>query len=450
MIVLLSWAPVDSPLYGWLFEYWGRYDGFKLGQSWEAAELLRLYVLLPVVLYGPPTLLMGLSFPILQRAVQDDPRTSGRKVGVLQAANIAGCVAGSLVVGLLALGRLGTAGTMRVLIASGLVFAGLGLHRYGRTPVQLALAGGLVVTLLALPGSDQLWARLHGQASPPLHLEEDATGVVAIMPEGEGRWFLSVNGTGNSRIPFAASHTLLGSIPALVHPAPRDVAIVGLGSGNTAWAAALRPETESVTVYEISSPQPRLLKRFTAAESPSRLRRFLRDPRIEMVIADGRHALERSERLYDLIEADALRPDSAFSGNLYSLEFFKRCARKLKPGGIMCTWAPTERVRRTFQAAFPHVLSTAWGQVLIGSHEPLPLDPQAWGQRLADPRVRAYLGSAEVADMVLAQLQRAVLLPPHESVRDLNHDLFPRDEFGRPQPETRPAGAGAGARDLPP
>ena len=48
-----------------------------------------------------PTVLMGFSFPILQRAVQDDPRTSGRKVGLLQAANIAGCVAGQPAVGLL-------------------------------------------------------------------------------------------------------------------------------------------------------------------------------------------------------------------------------------------------------------------------------------------------------------------------------------------------------------
>ena len=32
-----------------------------------------LYALLPLVLFGPPTFLMGASFPLLQRAVQDDP-----------------------------------------------------------------------------------------------------------------------------------------------------------------------------------------------------------------------------------------------------------------------------------------------------------------------------------------------------------------------------------------
>ena len=62
---------------------------------------------------------MGLSFPILQRAVQDDPRTAGHKVGILQAANIAGCVAGSLLVGLVLLDRIGTPGTVRGLLGVG-------------------------------------------------------------------------------------------------------------------------------------------------------------------------------------------------------------------------------------------------------------------------------------------------------------------------------------------
>ena len=57
--------------------------------------LLRLYALLPLALFGLPTLLMGLSFGALQRAVQDDPEASGRKVGLLQAANILGCTAGA-------------------------------------------------------------------------------------------------------------------------------------------------------------------------------------------------------------------------------------------------------------------------------------------------------------------------------------------------------------------
>ena len=52
--------------------------------------------MLPALLFLVPTVCMGFSFSILQRAVQDDPSTSGRKVGLLLTANLGGNVAGSL------------------------------------------------------------------------------------------------------------------------------------------------------------------------------------------------------------------------------------------------------------------------------------------------------------------------------------------------------------------
>ena len=92
---------------------------FRSGHDADRTSIVGLYVLLPFALFFVPTLLMGLSFPILQRAVHDDPATSGRKVGFLQAANIAGCAAGSLLVGLVALQHLGTPGTLRVMLGTG-------------------------------------------------------------------------------------------------------------------------------------------------------------------------------------------------------------------------------------------------------------------------------------------------------------------------------------------
>src|SRR5207302_2284653 len=121
-----------APGYRWFFDYWVRSSFFQLGVDWNWAALARLYLLLPLVLYGPPTFLMGLSFAALQRAVQDDPRLSGRRVGLLQAANIAGCVAGSLLVGLVFLGAVGTTGSLRLLMLAGLAFAAVETLYYGR------------------------------------------------------------------------------------------------------------------------------------------------------------------------------------------------------------------------------------------------------------------------------------------------------------------------------
>jgi predicted membrane-bound spermidine synthase len=412
--------------------YWRAYQFFALGQASDGAQVARLYLLLPVLLFGLPTAFMGFSFPVLQRAVHDDVRDSGRKVGLLQAANIAGCVAGSLLVGLLAVRALGTAGTVRALVLVGVVFAGLGWRRYGpvfAAPLLLVVALGV-----ALPGGEALWRRLHGLPpdGPRALFEEDATGVVALTeepPESHWRYRLSINGKGNSWLPFGGSHTVLGAVPAVVHPSPRRVAIVGLGSGDTAWAAACRPETESVTVIELSSPQPRILRRLLDLERFPNLQRLLDDPRVEIRIADGRQVLQSEPHTYDLIEADAILPAAAYSGNLYSLEFFELCARRLRPGGVVCTWAPTARVRATFTRVFPHVLAVGDGSVLVGSRSPLPPDPTAWLHRLDAATDYLGHGRAGVVRLRLLSIARAgapSALPP-------NQDLFPRDEFAVPE-----------------
>jgi len=425
-VIALTRLPPATPVYAWLVEYWGTYRFFRFGHANELAPVVHLYVVLPLFLFALPTVLMGFAFPVLQRAVHDAVRTSGRKVGALQAANIAGCVLGSLLVGLVALQQLGTAEALRLLTLVGLVFAAVGVRYHGR---RFALAAIVLVTLaMALPGSEELWRRLHGQTQPNERalFDEDATGVVALAARGPVRLRLSVNGKGNSWLPFGGVHTVLGALPAVIHPAPRQVAVVGLGSGDTAWAAGLRRETQSVSVFEISLPQPRILRRISEQQSLPELATFLADPRVAIRLEDGRRAFEAMRgEVFDAIETDAIWPESAGSGNLYSLEFFEACARRLRAGGLMCTWAPTPRVRTTFRSVFPHVLDVDSGVILIGSRYPIQIDRPAWDARLAASE--DYLGELRV-QAVREKLRN--LAPADGAIgADLNRDLFPRDEF---------------------
>jgi spermidine synthase len=438
-LALVVLAPPGTPLLRWLVAYWGQPDPFALGASWSLGPLLALYLAFPVALYGPPTVLMGLSFPILQRAVHDDPRTSGRKVGLLQAANIAGCVAGSLVVGLVLLSWLGTAGSMRLLMAVGVALAGLGIRAHGPRPLFVGAATALLALVVAFPRDDRLWERLHGAGSDTALVGEDATGVGAILKETPRLYRVYVNGKSHSWLPYGGVHTRLGAMPAVIHPAPTDVAIIGLGSGDTAWAVACRPETRGLTVFEISGPQPRLLERLSRVPTADpallgSLRSLLSDPRLRLRVADGRNAIEQEGAQYDIIQADALRPDMAFSGNLYSVEFFSGMARRLKPRGLMCTWAPTPRVRASFLEAFPHVIEIDHGQVVVGSREPIPLQRVQWRRRLESPAVAAYLGGPEITSRVLEHLQTADAARRDDSPLPsmLNLDLYPRDEFLSP------------------
>ncbi len=187
-----------------------------------------------------------------------------------------------------------------------------------------------------------------------------------------------------------------------------------------------------MTVFEIAAPERALLARLASRESLPELRSFLDDPRLAVRVADGRHAIALGAERYDLIEADALWPYAAYSGNLYSVEFFRTCARRLKPGGLMCTWAPTPRVVATFLAAFPHVVGPRNRSLLIGANEPIAIAPEAWRARLLSPAVASYLGPRRVEDLLAPLEKLRVVEAAPDDRPSLNDDLHPRDEFLAP------------------
>lgn len=432
-VAVLVALPPHTPVYRWLFEYWRHDSFFELGANWSVGGLLRLYALLPLALYGVPTFVMGLSFGALQRAVQDDPTTSGRKVGLLQAANIAGCTAGSLVAGLVLLERVGTADTLRLLLGGGaIVFLAVRALTGGLSRGLAVRAAAIAAVVVALPSTQALWQRLHGVTvdRPPSFIGEDASAVSGVVPGADGHWRVIVNGMPHSWLPFEGIHTLLGALPVLIHPAPDSVAVIGLGSGETTWAAACRPETRKLRVYEIAAQQPRLLREVTSVAPFVSLMDLLTDPRVVFTAADGRQALIRSSERYDVVQVDAMFRTSAGSGNLYSVEFFRLCASRLKPGGIVCSQKPSRRVGLSFAEALPYALD--FSNIVVGSNDPIVVDPGLWEARLDRPHVKRRF-SADAILGIRERLWAARPLRRNPRARiGLNRDLFPRDEFSTP------------------
>src|SRR4030095_5500587 len=84
---------------------------------------------------------------------------------------------------------------------------------------------------------------------------------------------------------------------------------------------------------------------------------MLAGPRYVRRVGDGRkYLLERDDR-YDIITVDTLRPTSAFSGSLYSKEFYELIDSHLNDDGIVAQWIPTPRVANTAAQVFPYMLA---------------------------------------------------------------------------------------------
>lgn len=420
-------ADTASPI----FDHLKSYEGFKALREMVTWRGFLILIVVPVFLMGLPTLLMGFSFGFLQRSVQSDLVALGRRVGWLQAANIAGAVLGALLTGFLLLDLLGTTGTLRLLAAAGGVFLWLAMP-----PRFLPRAAAVVTTAAAVaigPGPAQLWPRLHGTDAERSVFAEDSSGVALLRLEPDGIATVFAQGLGQSRLPFGGVHTVLGAIPVLIHPRPDRVAVIGLGSGDTTWSVGGRAETTRIDSVEIVAPALTVLHALARAYPYPGLGELLLDSRVRHHLTDGRAFLLRSEERYDVIEADALRPTSAYAGNLYSVEYFELLKSRLLPGGFAVTWLPTSRVLDTLVAVFPYVVVV--GEVGIGSERPIPFDVATIWERVKSPHTLAYYarGGVRLPELLQPYLERSprTFGPEFDRRRltDVNRDLFPRDEF---------------------
>jgi predicted membrane-bound spermidine synthase len=446
--IILLLSGLQGPPSTWLSAYLAQYDPLDVrGALLEGrAELLWLYLGIPAALIGPPTFLMGASFPMLQKVVQTDFARLGSRVGALMFANIVGSTLGAIITGWLSLRLLGTAGTLKATVLAAGTFAVVSLLLALRPPARrwrwaaasLLTAAALSALVAAMPGARPLWAGLHAVVPGRIVYGEDETGLSLLkLPEGAigGRTLVFMNGVGQSWLPYGDIHTVLGALPAFVHPDPRDVAVIGLGSGDTAFGIGGRHGIERITSIEIVRSQLATLRQFDSVLGYRGLKVLLEDPRIEHVTGDGRLYLMRTDRRFDIIEADALRPGSAYAGNLYSDRYFMLLRDRLKPGGLAVTWAPTPRVKNTFLKVFPHVLS--YGDVLLGSREPIDDRVDPIRARLADHRVRDYYAEAgvdirQLLDRYIAQPERYGENERRSASAEINTDMFPRDEFDLP------------------
>jgi spermidine synthase len=300
----------------------------------------------------------------------------------------------------------------------------------------LALSGGVVVAAYLVPSADVFWSRLHASSPDRTIAREDASGVVLLRDTSDGEsTHVFMSGISQSWLPYGSIHTALGALPAFVHPHPVRVAVIGLGSGDTAFAIGGRPETERIDSIEIVRPQLDALTTLNGQARYPALGRLLADPRLVHHFADGRALLRRRDARYDIIEADALLPRHAYAGHLYSVEYFRLLGERLTPGGFAVTWTPTERTRASLLAVFPHVLM--FRTIAIGSHAPIAFDRPAIESRLRDDFSRRYYAGGQVD--VEAALRPFLADEPvyygpgfdRRALTDVNRDLFPQDEFGR-------------------
>ena len=345
------------------------------------SELLRRGMLLSSLLIIPTSFCLGAAFPLALAIADTGSAAAPARFGLIYAVNTIGSVAGTLLAGFVLIPTVGLANTLAlaafslisaavIVLVAGAVDGGMRWVSYGLGAASILvmlfgpawdkalLASGVYLYAPFVPKTLDLETQL--KAGTLLYYKDGAPATVSVK-RLTGTTTLAVDGkTDASNRSDMLTQKLVAHLPLLLHPAPRDVAIVGLGSGVTVGAALSHP-VERVEVVEIS-PEVVEASRFFAAEN----HRALADPRTHLIVGDGRSHLLLSNRQYDVIISEPSNPWIAGVAALFTREFFEGVRARLKPGGLICQWAHTYTISAsdlrsiiaTFTSVFPN--GTAW------------------------------------------------------------------------------------------
>ena len=173
------------------------------------------------------------------------------------------------------------------------------------------------------------------------YYKEGAAGTVSVRRLG-GTRSLAIDGKVDaSNAGDMLNQRLLGLLPTLLHPEPRDALVIGLGSGVTADAILASGEVQRLDVVEIS---PEVVE--ASAHFERENRRVLQNPALRLLVGDGRSHLRLSGRQYDVIVSEPSNPWMAGVAALFTREFFEAARARLRSGGVFCQWAHTYEIAR--------------------------------------------------------------------------------------------------------
>jgi spermidine synthase len=416
-----------------------------------------------------PTILAGMTFPIVARLFTRGVYEVGSSVGTAYASNTLGAIVGALAGGFLLIPWLGVQHAINVgvainvLVGIGLIAADTALAppaRWAWGAAAAAVTGAAIalfpawdrhvvtsgVTIYAssyagLPRESMKREYMHKDAL--LFYREGATATISVHAHRYDDYrYLKTNGKVDSSYGDEPNMLLTGYLPLLYHPAAQRVVIIGMGGGYTAKAVAAFP-VQRIEVAEIEPAVVEGARAFAARNG-----NVLDDRRLRVIAADGRNYIQATPQQFDVIISMPSNPWIAGVANLYTREFYELARGKLRPDGTFAQWVQNyhmspddlRMILHTFAESFPHVSLWAVDEsdlILLGTLRE---------QTISHRTLQTIFAENQAVRQDLARLGfldpfglRAMYLMGNDGIRrfsrgaELNSDDLPRLEFSAPK-----------------
>lgn len=185
--------------------------------------------------------------------------------------------------------------------------------------------------------------------------------ITIIDTHNYGRCLILDNEFQSSEVDEFIYHEALIHPSFILHPGIERVLIIGGGEGATLREVLRYKSVKKVVMVDIDSEMVASAKKYL----PSFHSGSFDDSRLELVIEDGRKYLERTNEQYDAVVIDVNDPlEGGHSYKLFTIEFYKIIATKLKADGIVIVQSGAASIKEnevftsiynTLSKVFPHV-----------------------------------------------------------------------------------------------
>lgn len=354
---------------------------------------LFMYGGISVVLVGLPATVWGMTFPMAASQIV----RSGNAASTLGAAffiNTLAAVFGSLLTGLVLLPALGTRGAL-IAVAAIQLIAGVGLIALEKNIRLTAVTFIMALTAIFAAWPDQTLELGKAVPVPPHVVGHELEHTVRCFRDGEtstttvlhhkpsGRISLILDGFGTAATGSGTDYMpMMGHLPLLAHPEPRNALVICFGTGATVRAVA--SWQIDYRAVEINKDVIACSEHFT----PENLAVVA-----HVTIADGRAFLQRTEERFDVITLEPMPPYFAGAVNLYSAEYYQLAKRRMSVDGVVAQWLPlhlvtsedARQIMATIQSVFPYtylfIMPGDGTGIALGSG--VPIDLRAMASRSA-------------------------------------------------------------------
>jgi len=390
-MMIAAWLIITIPFYDRLATFVGLFNQAARGHFNFILVTVFLACIFIVIV---PAICMGMTIPFVMQAIRKHSRI-GRYTGVVYASNTLGGIAGSLLCGFLLLPLLGIQNILKLCLtlnlAAGLLAALAPASRKNAAAFAVTAAVMLMLMFSAwrIPGWDPskiaMGAFLYGPGGEHqneiVFYRDGVSCTTTVEKDRLGTYSLCLNGkadasTGSADMP---TQLMCGYLPLSFNPGARRVLILGYGSGVSAGAALQFP----VAVIECAELEKAVVEADPYFNEVNHTP--LKDPRLQILIEDGRNVIEMSREAYDVIISEPSNPWMAGVANLFTREYYTACLNKLNSGGIMLQWVQAygtsvedfKSICATFGSIFPHhalYRITPGDYFILGSDKPLTPD----------------------------------------------------------------------------